>query len=71
MSPELFRVVPGADTEEKCDVYSFGVLLWECITGRVPWWGAVQAESSCCCTVNHSLKAPGFTTLEPIREKLV
>ena len=27
----------GAGTDEKCDVFSFGVMLWECVTGRVPW----------------------------------
>jgi hypothetical protein len=34
MAPELFSA--GAVTE-KCDVFSYGVLLWECFTGCVPW----------------------------------
>ena len=34
MAPELFD---GAQVTEKVDVYSFAVLVWECLTGRVPW----------------------------------
>ena len=34
MAPELFR---AREASEVVDVFSFGVLLWECFTGRVPW----------------------------------
>jgi len=34
MAPELFS---AGDVSEKCDVFSYGVLLWECFTGCVPW----------------------------------
>ena len=34
MAPELFS---AGDVSEKVDVFSFGVLLWECFTGCVPW----------------------------------
>ena len=34
MAPELFD---GAQASEKVDVYSFGILLWEMLTGQVPW----------------------------------
>jgi serine/threonine protein kinase len=34
MAPELFD---GINATEKVDVYSFSILLWECITGKVPW----------------------------------
>ena len=34
MAPEMFA---GAEVDEKCDVFSFGVLLWECIAGEIPW----------------------------------
>jgi serine/threonine protein kinase len=34
MAPELFD---GMNATEKVDVYSFAILLWECITGKVPW----------------------------------
>lgn len=33
MAPELFD---GLNATEKVDVYSFAVLLWECLTGKVP-----------------------------------
>ena len=26
-----------AGMDETCDAYSYGVMLWECVTGRVPW----------------------------------
>ena len=35
MAPELFRDAPVAD--EASDAYSFGVVLWECLTGKTPW----------------------------------
>ncbi|KAL6888225.1 hypothetical protein ACP4OV_009251 [Aristida adscensionis] len=36
MAPEVLRNEPA---NEKCDVYSFGVILWELATLRVPWSG--------------------------------
>ncbi|KAK9908804.1 hypothetical protein WJX75_003138 [Coccomyxa subellipsoidea] len=34
MAPEMFE---GRRVSEKIDVYSFGVLLWEMLTGELPW----------------------------------
>lgn len=34
MAPEVLRSEPH---EEAADVYSYGVLLWELLTGKVPW----------------------------------
>ncbi|XP_026420963.1 probable serine/threonine-protein kinase SIS8 [Papaver somniferum] len=36
MAPEVLRNEPS---NEKCDVYSFGVILWELTTLRMPWSG--------------------------------
>ncbi|KAF8118205.1 hypothetical protein N665_0006s0197 [Sinapis alba] len=36
MAPEVLRNEPA---NEKCDVYSFGVILWELVTSRIPWKG--------------------------------
>ena len=34
MAPECFS---GCGTNEKCDIYSFGIILHECVTGLKPW----------------------------------
>ncbi|KAI3787195.1 hypothetical protein L1987_41508 [Smallanthus sonchifolius] len=34
MAPEVLRNEPS---NEKCDVYIFGVILWELATLRIPW----------------------------------
>jgi serine/threonine protein kinase len=34
MAPECFR---EEKYTEKADVYSFGVIVWELITGKIPW----------------------------------
>ncbi|KAF1872085.1 hypothetical protein Lal_00012306 [Lupinus albus] len=36
MAPEVLRNEPS---NEKCDVYSFGVILWELVTLKLPWTG--------------------------------
>lgn len=36
MAPEVLRNEPS---NEKCDVYSFGVIFWELATLRMPWSG--------------------------------
>ncbi|KAK9070216.1 hypothetical protein SSX86_010616 [Deinandra increscens subsp. villosa] len=41
MAPELIR---GEPADEKCDVYSFGVILWELVTMQRPWSGLNAAQ---------------------------
>ena len=43
MAPEMLRCEPF---DERADVYSFGVCLWEILTGDVPWAGlhAMQVQ---------------------------
>ncbi|XP_057502158.1 serine/threonine-protein kinase EDR1-like isoform X2 [Actinidia eriantha] len=36
MAPEVLR---NENSNEKCDVYSFGIILWELATLRLPWRG--------------------------------
>uniref|UniRef100_A0A2P2L9W2 Kinase family protein n=1 Tax=Rhizophora mucronata TaxID=61149 RepID=A0A2P2L9W2_RHIMU len=36
MAPEILRNEPA---NEKCDVFSFGVILWELSTCEIPWKG--------------------------------
>lgn len=36
MAPEVLQSEPS---DEKADVYSFGVILWELATGKIPWEG--------------------------------
>ncbi|KAK3441793.1 hypothetical protein EUGRSUZ_B01726 [Eucalyptus grandis] len=36
MAPEVLRNKPS---NEKCDIFSFGVILWELATLRIPWSG--------------------------------
>ncbi|KAJ3693496.1 hypothetical protein LUZ60_008976 [Juncus effusus] len=41
MAPEFLR---GEPSNEKCDVFSFGVILWELITMQQPWNGLSPAQ---------------------------
>jgi serine/threonine protein kinase len=34
MAPEMLR---AENYDEKADVYSYGVVLWELLTGQTPW----------------------------------
>lgn len=51
MAPECFI---GEGVNEKIDVYSLAMLLWECVTGERPWKGhnmmqvAYQVRRQCC-----------------------
>jgi len=41
MAPEILR---GEKYTEAADVYSFGVILWEMITGDIPFMGRSIAQ---------------------------
>jgi sterile alpha motif and leucine zipper containing kinase AZK len=39
IAPEVLEAKGGNAYTEKCDVYSFGILLYEIVTSRSPWHG--------------------------------
>jgi len=41
MAPEQLR---GEPTNSRCDIFSFGVLLYECLTGRLPFRGQTSID---------------------------
>ncbi|KAK9123972.1 hypothetical protein Sjap_013574 [Stephania japonica] len=41
MAPEVLRDEPS---NEKSDIYSFGVILWELVTMQLPWCNLTQAQ---------------------------
>ena len=41
MAPEILR---GEKYEEAADVYSFGVIVWEMLTGEIPFMGRSVAQ---------------------------
>jgi len=41
MAPEILR---GEKYEESADVYSFGVIVWEMLTGKIPYKGRSIAQ---------------------------
>lgn len=58
MAPEVLRCEAVA---EPADVYSYGVVLWELITGRAPWenYNPMQVETLSCCNL-FSLLGPVY-----------
>src|SRR5687768_6787350 len=38
-APELLERVPDHNYDQRCEVYSFGILLWEIAEERIPYQG--------------------------------
>ncbi|KAI3877059.1 hypothetical protein MKW92_019610 [Papaver armeniacum] len=67
MAPEVLRNEPS---DEKCDVYSFGVILWELVTLRSPWSGMNPMQVvGAVGFQNRRLEIPG--NVEPTVAKII
>lgn len=66
MAPEMFTT---GNVDERADVWAFGVVLWECLTGQQPWGecnNIMQARKYCAghLTAGHSLGTTTAITLQ-------
>lgn len=60
MAPELFE---GKEHDDKVDVYSFGMILWEMLSGNIPFKGKKNEEISYLVCVKN--QRPSFPILTP------
>ena len=58
MAPEVIRGDPKVD--EYADVYSFGVIIWEMLTAKIPYYGLSQQQIAGLVGYdeNHQLEPP-------------
>eukprot|EP01121_Diplochlamys_sp_Union-15-3_P012068 TRINITY_DN3567_c0_g1_i4.p1 TRINITY_DN3567_c0_g1~~TRINITY_DN3567_c0_g1_i4.p1 ORF type:complete len:388 (-),score=72.42 TRINITY_DN3567_c0_g1_i4:97-1260(-) len=62
MSPEILM---GGDVDEKADVYSFGLVLWELLSERVPWRNELNSLEEYKNTVGSGGKRPPMPANTP------
>ncbi|MGE5234952.1 MAG: protein kinase domain-containing protein [Acidobacteriota bacterium] len=61
-SPEQFRTEPGITLDERSDIYSFGVVLYELLTGRHP----IKGTSPQALIAGHLIHPPAdFSSTDP------
>jgi len=66
-APEILRHVPY---NEKADVYSYAIVLWECVTGKVTYEN-MEAVNAGIAVVSQQLRPPLPPDLDPSWSKLI
>ena len=58
MAPEILK---GEKYEYESDIYSFGILLWEMLTGQIPYKNKTTAEIiELVCKESHQISVPNY-----------
>ncbi|KAG2447105.1 hypothetical protein HYH02_007854 [Chlamydomonas schloesseri] len=65
MAPEAFDVTHAVGLSDRADIYSFGVVLWEMLTGVRPWSGVNMLQIAVAVTMRQ--ERPPLSLLAPPR----
>lgn len=67
MAPEVFA---GTSYTEKCDIYSWGIILWECLARELPFKN-FESVCSIMWSVYSGHRPPLLEGCDPVIEKLM